>query len=153
MAARTTRGAVLVILQFALLALLIVLPGGSAPGWARPTALVLWVIAALVLVAAALALRPALTVMPEPKAGAPLVTHSIYGHVRHPMYSAVLLVAWGLALGVWTIPAVAAVSALTAVLLTKARLEDALLRQRWGQRAMDYQRVTGGLLPRLRPRA
>lgn len=143
----TPRGLLLVTGQFGLLALLIVLPGGYVPSGMRSLAMVCVALSGAILAAAFLALRPALTVMPEPKQGAPFITSGIYRYVRHPMYSAVMLLGLSLVLVRLTAPAWVAWVALVSVLVAKARYEDALLRERWPL-AADYQRTTGALIPR-----
>lgn len=143
-------GIALVVLQFGLLGALVLVPTAPGPDWVRPTAILLTVVAGVVLVAAAIALRAALTVVPEPRPGAPLITTGIYGWVRHPMYVGVICVGIALALHAWTVPALALAVALTLLLAVKARYEDRLLRDRWGAAAEDYQSRTGALLPRLR---
>jgi protein-S-isoprenylcysteine O-methyltransferase Ste14 len=147
----TVRGATLVVLQFTVFGLLVVLPGDpqARPPWAVVLGWALLVIAGLILLSAFLSLRPAFTVMPEPRSDAPLVTSGIYGYVRHPMYSAVNAAAIGLALLRWTPLAGVVALLMVAVLAIKARYEDRLLRERWSDEAVAYQRTTGALLPRL----
>ncbi|HXF45374.1 MAG TPA: isoprenylcysteine carboxylmethyltransferase family protein [Burkholderiaceae bacterium] len=85
-------------------------------------------------------------VRPEPKAGARLITHGIYRRIRHPMYTAFLLL---------TLAAVAADArawrgavwlALAAVLYAKARREERYLLQRHPGYA-EYLRNTKRFLP------
>lgn len=148
MSAMTPRGVLLVAGQFGLLGLLVVLPGGYVASGLRSLAMICVALSGATLAAAFLALRPSLTVMPEPKAGAPLITSGIYRWVRHPMYSAVILLGLSLVLVRMTAAAWATWLALVVVLVVKARYEDALLRERWPL-AVDYQRTTGALVPRL----
>ena len=147
MRAVTPRGLLLVVGQFGLLGLLVVLPGGYVASGLRSVAMVCVALSGAILAAAFLALRPSLTVMPEPKAGAPLITTGIYGHVRHPMYSAVMVLGVSLVLVRMTMAAWLTWLALGVVVFLKARYEDALLRERWPL-AAEYQRTTGALVPR-----
>lgn len=144
----TVRGFTLVFLQFALLGALIVIPSASAPEYSTEVAGLLYSFAVLIAVPAVINLRPALTALPEPRDRAPLVTHGIYRWIRHPMYTALLLLAGGLALTRWTLLAGLLLLGLVSVLLIKSRYEDRLLRQRWAL-AIDYQRRTGAFLPRI----
>ncbi len=83
--------------------------------------------------------------------GAPLVTSGPYVAVRHPMYVGVLLGALaGLALyRTWTFVFVA-VSWLA--IARKARVEDRLLVERYGEAAARYQATTPAFVPRIRRR-
>lgn len=113
----------------------------------------LWIAGALAAASAALgssalaANRPGnFNIRPEPKAGARLVTHGIYRHIRHPMYSAFLLLMlaavaadarpWRIALWI----------ALAAVLAAKAQREERYLRQAFPEYA-EYQRRTKRFVP------
>jgi len=145
-------GWVLVTLQFGLLGLLLVLPPGDLPwlsvGWSwlsRACAL----LAVLMAVASYLALRPAFRVRPEPRADAPFIAHGIYRWIRHPMYTAVLLLAASMVVHVRAWSAVFVWCALVVVLMVKSRYEDALWRER-EPRAAEYQRRVGRFAPRWR---
>ncbi|NIC42170.1 isoprenylcysteine carboxylmethyltransferase family protein [Aquabacterium sp. A08] len=80
-------------------------------------------------------------IRPEPRPDGRLVCHGPYRWVRHPMYTAVLLLAagaaaWlasGLAWGLW--------GALVAVLVAKARLEERWLLARYPAYAAYRQRT------------
>ncbi|GAB4216106.1 MAG: hypothetical protein Fur007_15500 [Rhodoferax sp.] len=120
-------GPLLVALQFGLLALL----GGAAwralpaDGGRWRAALGLLLASALVGVWTLAHNRPGnFNIRPQPRSGGRLVTGGPYAWVRHPMYSAVLLLAAGLAVAIgrgWT---VWAWLALGVVLLAKARIEE-----------------------------
>jgi protein-S-isoprenylcysteine O-methyltransferase Ste14 len=86
----------LVIGQFILLALIILLPGRAS--WTLPTGVGVAGVAAevvgiLVMVGAATALGRGLTAAPLPNEHAQLRTGGLYGYVRHPIYSGLLLFA------------------------------------------------------------
>lgn len=147
-----TLGRALVVAQFGLLGALLSLPPGDLPwfssGWS-------WLARAAALLAVALAasayrsLRPAFRVRPEPHATAPFIAHGIYRWIRHPMYSAVLMLAVSMVVHVRSLVAVGVWWLLAAVLLVKSRYEDALWRAR-APEAADYQRRVGRFVPRLR---
>jgi len=81
-----------------------------------------------------------------------LVVGGLYGHVRNPMYLAVVstVVGQGLLLGQWSLLLYAAV--LLPVFLAFVRLyEEPVLRERYGAEYEAYRRAVPGWLPRLRP--
>ena len=101
--------------------------GGAAPG--RAVGLVLLAAGVVLYRVAGRALGDALSPFIEPRAGAPLVTHGLYRHLRHPIYLSQALVALGapLTLGVrWTLALSAAT--LAVLVLRTAREEEALAR-------------------------
>lgn len=147
------RGRLLVSVQFGCLLALVLAPSAGAVSSERLVLARFCIGAAgAILGIAFINLRPAVTVMPEPKAGAPFITNGIYAHIRHPMYLAVLLFAAGIALVKWTPVAALLLLALFVDLQVKYRYEDRLLAARWPDAAL-YQASVGALLPRvsLRP--
>jgi protein-S-isoprenylcysteine O-methyltransferase Ste14 len=144
-------GRVLVALQFALIAVLVVL-GAQALG--RSAALPA-LVAAAVLAAAGVALglaalaanRPGnFNIHPAPREGGHLVAHGPYRSIRHPMYAAVLLLAAAAAVLAANVAGTLAWVALLAVLLAKARLEERWLAAHHAGYAA-YCRGTRRLLP------
>jgi protein-S-isoprenylcysteine O-methyltransferase Ste14 len=126
---RATRqgiGSVLVVLQFALIAVLawLALPGllsGTTPAlaWA------LWIGAAALGVWALQANRPGnFNIRPAPRVGGALVESGPYRWIRHPMYTSVLGLAAGCVVAAPSLASVAATLALGGVLLAKAHLEE-----------------------------
>lgn len=122
------RGGLWVVAQFALIGA-VAATAALAPGWggARPARFVIGgtMLAAAVAVglAAARALGTALTPYPHPRPGAQLTRRGPYRLVRHPMYSAVILLAAAMALlgSAW---AFVPTAALAVVLDTKAQREE-----------------------------
>jgi len=103
------------------------LRGGAAPG--RSAGLLLFAAGIALYRVAGRTLGDALSPFIEPRAGAPLVTHGLYAHLRHPIYLSQALIALGapLTLGVrWTL--VASAAALAVLALRMAREEEALTR-------------------------
>jgi protein-S-isoprenylcysteine O-methyltransferase Ste14 len=141
-------GWVLVVVQFVLLAVLVFLP------WRSPTLLSLAVgvpLAAAGILLGLLASRrlgSALTPTPVPIQGAGLRTDGVYARVRHPIYSAVLLLALGfiVAVGSWWTAACGVVLLLFFVL--KSRWEDRLLQAEYGAEWDAWAARTGALIPR-----
>lgn len=148
---RRTAGWLLVVLQFALLVGLVLLPRRS------PTLLGLAAGVPLLAAGAVLGLRAmrrlgsALTPTPVPLAGAGLRTDGPYQWVRHPIYSAVLLVAVGYAAAFGTWWTAAGLVVLVAFFWGKSRWEDELLHERYGEQWEQWASRTGALVPRLRP--
>ena len=140
--------------QVVLLVLLIALPGSDdwpTPSWLRTIAQVVFVAGVVVLIVAALGLGRALTPTPVPAERGDLRTAGVYGYVRHPIYSGVLLIVVGVTLrsGSWLTVAVAVV---TFVFFDrKARWEEARLAERYPQYA-DYAARTPRFVPRPRVR-
>ena len=89
---------------------------------------------------------PTFTVLPEPKASGVLITSSIYAFVRHPMYLAVMLCAFGAGLffGVWWKWLLVALLAL--LLWVKIFREEKMLLARYSEYAL-YKRRTKAIIP------
>jgi protein-S-isoprenylcysteine O-methyltransferase Ste14 len=135
--------ALLVAMQFALMALVVARAGVANAG--APAAILLVAGGAVGLWALS-ANRPGnFNIRPEPKQGGRLVTRGPYRWVRHPMYLAVLLVtaAFALAGDAWQWLAWAA---LGGVLLAKARREERGLALAHPAYA-DYRARTRAIVP------
>jgi protein-S-isoprenylcysteine O-methyltransferase Ste14 len=88
----------------------------------------------------------AISISPEPKIGATLVRTGVYGFLRHPMYTSVVLIAVGM-LWVRPSPRVLGTAALVvAFYLLKARYEEARLRARYPEYEV-HARETYGVIP------
>jgi len=90
-----------------------------------------------------------LTPLPEPNPALGLQRTGVYAVIRHPMYTGLLLSAFGLAILAQKPLAIAAAGALTAFFNLKAREEERRLQRNYPEYA-DYQRATGRFLPRWR---
>ena len=137
--------------QMLLLAALVVLPWFvESPGWTsgatRVVGYLLLALGLLAVVAGALHLGDALTAAPTPRQGSTLSTSGMYAFVRHPIYSGVLAIGWGLGLrsGLWLGLLLAA--ALTGLLHAKARYEESMLVERHPGYA-DYAARTPRFVP------
>lgn len=143
-------GNILVLAQFTLLALCVV-PFGPAvalPGILRFLGLVLVGFGLVVGALGIAALGRNTRVHPIPAKGCELRTTGIYGHVRHPMYLAVMLSAVGLTLAGGRLLALLATVALPAVLTVKARFEEDLLCEKFGWEYAAYCAKVPAILPR-----
>ncbi len=144
-------GALFVVAQVVLLVALALLPGGGdwpTPLWLRWTGLAIGSGGILLVLVAASKLGSTFTPTPVPLERGELATTGLYGLVRHPIYSGVLLAVLGLTLpsGSWT--------TLTVALLTfgffcwKASWEEARLRAKfpgYGEYADRTPRFVPGL--------
>lgn len=139
----------LVAAQFVFLLLLGFLPWGSL--WPRDVAtivigLVLVALGVGIALAAGGALGRSLTPSPIPKADGQLVTGGVYGLVRHPIYSGLLVLGLGLvAIGASLLHLLAWI-ALLSILMAKARFEDLMLLGQYPG-YHDYAARVGRLVP------
>ena len=144
------RGKVLVTIQFLSLAVLVLIPYSRPPSlFTGAVGSILIFFALLILLIAARDLRPALTIMPEPKIGAPFITKGIYKIIRHPMYLGVILIGAGLTLMKFPLLGLLFTAILIVDLKIKHRYEDQLLAGKWPQ-AKEYQGRVGALFPKIR---
>jgi len=85
-------------------------------------------------------------VAPEPRAGGHLVTSGIYTYLRHPIYTAILILVAGLFLRKPT-AFMGLVSAITIIFfLLKVRVEEKLLLARYPEYG-EYKRRAWGIIP------
>ena len=126
-------------------------PGSWGYAWPLPVALggaVLLLVGLGLALQAFLGLGSSLTPLPEPMAGAALVTTGAYARCRHPLYQAVLLCSLGLTLALGSLLHLALLLALCAVLEGKARREERALAAAHPDYAA-YRAATPAIIPRL----
>ena len=145
-------GSLLVLLQFLLFIIYLMIPAGtrwSFPGWLRLGGIALLPYGFILVVWAIWSLRRSLRVHPAPAAHAELVTDGPFRHIRHPIYTGILILALGYAL--WSQhPGRIGVTLLLGLLFwVKGDYEERLLRQQFPHYA-DYVARTGRLWPQLR---
>jgi len=147
------RAASYVLMQFVLLALLILAPRNpEVYGDFRALLSIL----GLVLIAAGLAvilysffsLGKSLTASPIPKEDGNLVTGGLYSRVRHPIYFGLLLASVGVVLDAGPWPQFAIVLLLYVLLNIKASYEEELLAKRYPD-YKAYARQTPRFFPRI----
>lgn len=138
-------GRLLVALQFGLLAGLLALTPRSA--LLQPAPIVLWLLGIAIGLWAVWCNRPDnFNIHPMPKTGAVFVRNGPYRWIRHPMYTAVLLVGAGCAWASGTLFAWGLWIALATVLFAKATLEERWMAQ--AHRGYDaYRARTRRFLP------
>jgi len=147
------RAASYVLMQFVLLALLILAPRDpSVYGGFRAALSVV----GLVLIAAGMAvilysffaLGKSLTASPVPKQDGTLVTSGLYARVRHPIYFGLLLASIGVVLDAGPWPQFAIVLLLYVLLNIKASYEEELLAKRYPE-YKAYAQKTPRFFPRI----
>ena len=81
--------------------------------------------------------------------GHTLITHGIYSHVRHPVYTGVLLSA--IAIPIYTTSLPGLLIALTGIPLFNYRIgnEEKMLIQEYGDQYTEYMKTTPKLIPRI----
>jgi protein-S-isoprenylcysteine O-methyltransferase Ste14 len=136
------RGELFVIVQFVLLGLIFWLP--AFPGFAFPAsvigtvlknvgfALILW---------AGLNLGRNLTPLPKPKSDAQLVTSGLFAWMRHPIYTALMLLTFGASLERGHLIALILSACLAILLEFKSRREEAWLLEQFSEYAAYRLRV------------
>ena len=123
-----------VVVQFALLAAIVVLPAGDAwsvPSWLDSAAWVLEALGAAIVVIGAVNLGRSLTPLPSPIAHGKLRERGLYRWVRHPIYSGIIALAVGAAVRSSNGVVLAVVVALIGWLGVKARWEETRLLRRY----------------------
>jgi protein-S-isoprenylcysteine O-methyltransferase Ste14 len=136
------RGGWFVVAQFALLGFIFFAPD-PIPSFEVPTWLA-WAFTLTgwgLLIWAAFSLGRNLTPLPHPRDDGTLVTTGVFGVVRHPIYSALMLLAVGSALGRGSWFALTLTVALSVLLEFKSRLEEAKLLERFPTYAAYRSRV------------
>ena len=94
-----------------------------------------------------LKLGPSLSPFPQPSKSNSLVTNGPYGAVRHPMYSGILLSAFGVSVLSGSPARLALTAALFALLQVKMDAEEAALAERYGGSWETYAANTPRLVP------
>lgn len=149
------KGLLLVALQMLSLLVLILQSDVSAalqtlPSWRGILTLLLLIDAIGIAGLALWANRPGnFSVLPEPLPDSHLVTQGIYSIIRHPMYTAVILLGLGLWMAQPSVIGAAAWITLVLVLIEKSKAEETWLVQRYANYP-DYMARTGRFFPRLR---
>ncbi len=116
-----------VIVQFALLAVILLLPTGDAwttPTWLAATARLVEGVGMVVLVIGIVNLGRSITPLPSPVAHGELRTGGLYRFVRHPIYTGIIALTVGAAVRGQNLVIVIATVALTGWFSLKARWEE-----------------------------
>jgi protein-S-isoprenylcysteine O-methyltransferase Ste14 len=116
---------------------------------ARDIGLGLCAIGIVLMLAAILALRRVIQIAPEPRPDGHLITAGVYALMRHPIYTAILLVVAGLFLRRPTTALAISAAAVAIFLFLKASFEERLLATRYPE-YVEYCRRSWGLIPGFR---
>jgi protein-S-isoprenylcysteine O-methyltransferase Ste14 len=128
------RGNILVAIQFALIAALVLIPRGSAwvlPEQVRIVALIAIALGVLAASVALVSLGKSLSANPVPVEAGRLKTSGVFAIVRHPIYSGIMVGALGYVAFAQSWLSVIAAAALFALFFIKARFEEKLLREKY----------------------
>lgn len=107
---------------------------------------ILFLVAAVFLVKGLLDLGQNLTPLPYPKADGELIQSGIYGVVRHPLYSGIILAAKAYAIGQLSLSHLAATFVLFLFFNFKAKREENWLSEKFATYS-DYQQRVKKLIP------
>jgi protein-S-isoprenylcysteine O-methyltransferase Ste14 len=151
----STQAQRLVLIQFILFAALAISFGllpAEQVGWVRLLGMGLAALGVGVVLLAVLQHyrinRNLVNVSPEPNAGNQLVQTGLYGLIRHPIYTGVMLAALGAALAHGHLIPLLIALVLVAFFTYKSTFEESLLMQTYPHYAA-YRQRTGRFLPRL----
>jgi protein-S-isoprenylcysteine O-methyltransferase Ste14 len=148
------KGNLLVLGQFILIALLIFVPNSGLNTGVFSTflvglSLISMFLGFVILALSALALGKSLTAHPMPSKNAVLVTDGLYRFVKHPIYSGLILLSFGLTIAGGFFPHTIFFVALVLLLNYKASFEEKLLASTYAGYA-EYSKKTGRFIPRLK---
>ena len=148
------KGNLLVLGQFILIALLILVPNSGLNTGVFSTflvglSLISMFLGFVILALSALALGKSLTAHPMPSKNAVLVTDGLYRFVKHPIYSGLILLSFGLTIAGGFFPHTIFFVALVLLLNYKASFEEKLLASTYAGYA-EYSKKTGRFIPRLK---
>jgi len=120
------------------------------PDWAGWTGTAVFAAAVLLLWRSHADLGRSWSAKPRIAEGQDLVTHGIYGHIRHPMYAAHWLWALAQALLVWNwIAGPALLVTFGPMYLLRVRREERMMLDHFGEEYRQYMERTGRSVPRL----
>lgn len=78
-----------------------------------------------------------------------LVTTSIYKYIRHPLYSSLLFLAWGIFFKLPSLTGIALVAVTTAFLFATARADEAECIRFFGTEYVEYMKRTKMFIPKV----
>lgn len=125
-----SRGNLLVVIQFVLLAIILFFPGGNlwaVPQWLGWTAMALTFGGLFIAVFGIFGLGQSLTANPVPKERSELKTGGLYARMRHPIYSGLMVMSVGLTISSQSLVSLISCILLFVLFMIKARFEEKLL--------------------------
>ncbi len=97
-------------------------------------------------IAGALTMGRVRTIYPEPAEYARLICHGIYAHVRHPIYTSLILLSFGWSLAWSSVAGFLIAVVMTLFLMAKSSSEERRLRKRFSEYDA-YMKTTKRLIP------
>ena len=119
----------------------------STPAYISYTLYGLAGIGAMILLIAVLQLNSTLSPFPTPRSSGQLITNGLYAHVRHPIYSGILLLAFGLALATGSFFRLLISLLLLLLFYYKSSYEEKLLEKHYPDYA-DFKNSRGRFSPK-----
>lgn len=140
----------LVIIQIVLFILFAVTGKGSGSDFTVSIfAFLITVTGTIICVAGLLKLGSNLTPLPTPKSSGELVIGGVYKYIRHPIYSGIIIAAFGISLYSYSIPRFIITAVLYFFFRYKSQYEESMLIEKYkGYR--DYMQNTGRFFPLLK---
>lgn len=140
---------ILVIIQMILFAVMVALAltlPASSRGATRVLGLILMTSGAIVGLAAIMQHPKGPNISPEPKHSSDLIQTGLYRHIRHPIYTGVLIGTLGVALFHGHLAMFVLVAVFLSFFTMKSRYEETLLKTQYAN-YVTYMRYTGRFLP------
>lgn len=109
--------------------------------------LMIAIVGSFVLLIAILQLNTNLSPFPRPKDSSILIQNGLYAHIRHPIYTGILFVVFGMALFLGSIYKIGIGFLLLLLFHFKTRYEEKLLLQKFDEYEM-YMLKTGRFIPK-----
>ncbi|BDS51075.1 methyltransferase family protein [Rhodoluna lacicola] len=145
-----TKGNVLVVLQFALVAAILLMASDEVNvPWIYVGGVLFIAPGIIILFFSIKQLGGSLTANPVPRDGGKLIETGLYKYVRHPIYTGLLLATLGSCVQSMAVVKFFFWFLLLALLIYKARFEEKLLAAKYSTYT-DYMKRTGRFVPRLK---
>ena len=107
---------------------------------------VLCVVGLLLMLLGFASIGGAIQIAPEPRVGGELVTRGVYRRLRHPIYTAIVILVAGLFLRKPSVPMAIMAPVVIVFLAVKTQFEETLLLARYPEYA-TYRKRTWGIIP------
>ena len=118
------------------------------PSWLGYIFIFFVVVGLLVVIFGILSLNVNLSPFPTPRNNASLISHGIYKHIRHPIYTGIIIALFAYTFYSFSVFRLIVTLALVIVFYFKTKLEERLLRERY-EKYRDYMRRTGRFFPKI----
>jgi protein-S-isoprenylcysteine O-methyltransferase Ste14 len=121
----------------------------DVPAWIDILLIVIGLIAAMIITMGIINLNKNLTPFPTPRKNSSLISNGIYGYIRHPIYTGIILAMFSYSLYSNSLGRFILAIILYGVFYFKSEYEEKLLVQKFPD-YLDYRKRTGRFFPRLR---